>query len=90
MICDECRWHTVTEPTSFGLADFCELHKCWAFVKVDECEWLNFDLEANDTCGSCEFYLGGGDWGLACGKHYMCIPTITSKPCDDYRRKQAF
>lgn len=52
-----------------------------------KCELYNRDLSKEDVCYNCEHYMGGGDWGLACRKHYHRLPNTTSKICDDFVRK---
>lgn len=85
--CEGCRWHEITEPDSFGLTSFCRLFDEWAFSPPEECPWRDFDMEAHRVCGNCDNYLGGGDWGLACRKRYMAIPTRVSDAtkCSYYR-----
>lgn len=52
-----------------------------------KCDLYNRDLSKEDVCYNCDYYMGGGDWGLACRKHYHRLPNATSKICDDFARK---
>lgn len=52
-----------------------------------KCDFYNRDLSKEDVCYNCRYFIGGGDWGLACGKHYHMLPDATSKICDDFDRK---
>lgn len=84
--CDGCTWHEITEPTTgFNLTSMCKLFDEWHFEQPEECEWRDFDMKAHRVCGNCEHFLGGGDWGLACKKHYHALPNRVSKACDLYR-----
>lgn len=52
-----------------------------------DCEFYNRNLEEEDVCYNCSYFMGGGDWGLACSKHYNRLPNATSRICDDFARK---
>lgn len=52
-----------------------------------DCEYYNRDFSKEDVRYNCVHFLGGGDWGLACSKHYNKLPNATSRICDDFARK---
>ena len=45
------------------------------------------DLSQEDICFACQHFGGGGDWGLACHKHYHRLPEALSPKCEDFERK---
>jgi len=47
------------------------------------CHLYNKDISGYELCINCKHFLGGGDWGLACGKHYHRLPEALDKACDD-------
>lgn len=51
-----------------------------------DCEYFNYDFKFHPIkiCGNCQSYLGWGDWGLACRKHYHKLPTFLSDACEDF------
>lgn len=56
-------------------------------IQALDCEFYNRNLEEEDVCYNCSYFMGGGDWGLACSKHYNRLPNATSRICDDFARK---
>lgn len=50
------------------------------------CEYYNYDFKNHPEkiCGMCEAFLGWGDWGLSCRKHYHALPNFLSKACEDF------
>ena len=52
------------------------------------CEFFNADLSDEKICFNCKYFLGGGDWGLACSKHYHYLPEALSKACDNFCKKE--
>lgn len=47
------------------------------------CNLYNKDLSEEDICFNCKYFLGGGDWGLACAKHYHSLPVALDRMCED-------
>ena len=41
------------------------------------------DMSEEDICFNCKHFIGGGDWGLACAKHYHRLPRALDKMCED-------
>ena len=68
------------------LTHFCSLLNSWPFRLPDECEWQYFDMSAKRVCGNCIHFIGLGDWGLGCKKHYYKLPkrVTDSTKCEDY------
>ena len=52
-----------------------------------ECNCFNRDLSEYDICYNCKYYIGGGDWGLFCEKHYHHLGKFSDEPCKDYEKK---
>ena len=49
----------------------------------------NEDVVDMKICYNCMFWLGGGDWGLSCKKHYYdCNANGFEKACEDFIHKQ--
>lgn len=56
-------------------------------VKIQGCPNYNKDLSNARICLNCKSFLGGGDWGLACNKHYHKLPKALSVACEDFNKK---
>lgn len=56
-------------------------------VKANGCDYHNKDISQEKICLNCEYYLGMGDWGLACKADYYKLPESTSKACEKFNRK---
>ena len=52
-----------------------------------KCEYFNNNMSEYDICLNCKHYLGGGDWGLSCGKDYYKLVNALDKSCDEIERK---
>ena len=48
---------------------------------------LNKDLSNEPICYNCKHYLGGGDWGLSCAKHYHVLTEALHEICEDFEKK---
>lgn len=53
-------------------------------VKAQGCEHFNKDYSKEKICMNCSCFLGGGDWGLACSKHYHRLPTPLTEACESF------
>lgn len=53
-------------------------------VKTQGCEHFNKDYSQEKICMNCSRYLGGGDWGLACSKHYHRLSTPLTEACESF------
>ena len=47
------------------------------------CDCHDINLDGIDICFNCRYFGGGGDWGLACRKHYHALPKATDRMCKD-------
>lgn len=90
-ICDTCNHKCAEEEmTLFGNTARicrCDIFKNTMFnaLKIHtECEYHNVDVSEMKICLNCEHFLGGGDWGLACNKHYHRLPGPVDKACEDF------
>ena len=62
----------------------CELtNRIMVSKSAETCNLYNRDLSEEDICFNCRHFLGGGDWGLACAKHYHSLPKALDKMCGD-------
>ena len=50
---------------------------------AQSCNLYNKDMSEEDICFNCKHFIGGGDWGLACAKHYHRLPRALDKMCED-------
>ena len=50
---------------------------------MEKCDYSKVNLDGMDICLNCKHYMGGGDWGLACSKHYHALPKATDRMCKD-------
>lgn len=59
--------------------------------KEHECPCFNRDLSEYDICYNCEYYSGGGDWGLFCYHKgmYHHLGKFSDDPCEYYQKKKA-
>jgi hypothetical protein len=56
-------------------------------IAENGCAYYNVDVSQKEICMNCEYYLGGGDWGLACSKHYHRLPSATTEACKDFSKR---
>jgi len=69
----------------------CRIYHSHVFAGTTECAYFNKDVSQEKICLNCEHYLGGGDWGLSCGKNYGFIVDSTTKACGKFeKRKEAY
>ena len=54
-----------------------------------DCDYFNADLSVKDICYNCEYYGGGGDWGLFCFHKgmYHHLGKFNDPPCEYYIRR---
>ena len=52
------------------------------------CNLSYAEIENMEICFNCEYWLGGGDWGLSCSKNYYdCNSNGFRKACEQFKRK---
>jgi hypothetical protein len=70
----------------------CEVYRNYLIdstkVAQEGCEYHNRDMSEEKICMNCEYYLGGGDWGLACKADYYKLPNALSPACAKFKRKE--
>lgn len=54
---------------------------------LSTCEFRNKNVDDMKICMNCSEFLGMGDFGLSCKKHYHRTPTSTTKACEDFSKK---
>ena len=93
MKCRECQYarishfqlkNKMTESASCGLTNI--------VIHADaerDCRYFNADLSQRDICYNCQFYMGGGDWGLFCSHKdmYHHLGKFNDEPCKYYQKK---
>ena len=54
-----------------------------------QCNCFNRDLSGYDICYNCEYYIGGGDWGLFCSHKdmYHHLGKFSDEPCERFIKK---
>ena len=71
---------------------FCEIHNNQLIdsiaVSHKGCEFYNIDMSNEKICLNCEHFLGGGDWGLACDKHYHILSQPLTEACQDFNKRK--
>ena len=82
--CESCCHFLFTEKLFGQTAYRCRLTN--AFLTGKPCNLYNKDLDEYDICLNCRYFLGGGDWGLSCAKHYHRLPEALDKSCKDMER----
>lgn len=50
---------------------------------AETCKLYNVDISEETVCFNCKYFLGGGDWGLACSKDYYSLPKALDQMCED-------
>lgn len=50
---------------------------------AEKCSFYNKDMSEEDICFNCKHFIGGGDWGLSCAKHYHKLTEALNKMCED-------
>ena len=75
-----------------GFPDDDDFQKLWNIVRngtlISATELKNVPVCKAEICINCKHYRGGGDWGLACAKHYYKLPNAGSKVCEDVEWKE--
>ena len=80
--CDGCCHFISTEKFRDLTVYRCRLTR--SLLTGKPCKLFNFDLAGKLICINCQYFLGGGDWGLACEKHYYYLPEPLTNACDDF------
>ena len=57
-------------------------------VAMVGCDYHNRDMSNEKICLNCEYYLGGGDWGLSCREDYYKVPGPVSEACEKFKRRE--
>lgn len=52
-----------------------------------DCLYHNLDMIGVNICYNCEFYRGGGDWGMFCSHKdmYLHIGNFNDRPCEYFK-----
>ena len=82
--CKDCQYVLISKPSSC-----CTLtNYCVSVEKEHDCNCFNRDLSEYDICYNCEYYGGGGDWGLFCShiEMYYHLGKFLDKPCEHYKK----
>ena len=83
--CADCCHFSFTEEFYGQTAYHCRLTR--ALLSGKPCKAFNVDLSNESICINCQEFLGGGDWGLACRKHYHRLPEPLTEACEDFKKK---
>ena len=85
MDCNYCKYYQKPIPTAQNLStSMCQItHVC----NPKSCSLENDDDVADmEICFNCEYWIGGGDWGLSCMQdYYNCNTNGFEKACPLYR-----
>ena len=84
--CENCMYFTGKEEAWGQTIYQCALTN--AILTGKPCDLYNIDISKWKICYNCKHFLGGGDWGLACAKHYRYLPEALTKACEDMERKE--
>ena len=85
--CKDCQYVLIGEPYSCcTLTNLCVIADK---EQEHDCGCFNLDLSGYDICYNCEFYQGGGDWGLFCShkEKYHHLGKFSDIPCEHYKKK---
>ena len=53
-----------------------------------KCNFFNKDMSNEPICFNCKHFLGGGDWGLSCGKDYYRLVDALDLKCEKFEHKE--
>ena len=92
-LCRDCRYAQIyTFPIHGENIETCccSLTRQCTHADRDTCEYCNADLSSYEICYNCEYYLGGGDWGLSCSHKdgFYLICKFNDNACKHFKRKQ--
>jgi hypothetical protein len=89
----ECKYCHYCKVDFYGQKDklvalpFCDItHR----VNPKSCEDILSDEEVKDMeiCYNCQYWIGGGDWGLSCQKNYYdCSTNGFCEACKEFKKK---
>ena len=89
--CDNCCNKEGEEVHVFNKKEteviLCKLYKNALLNKEkmkEGCKYHQIDMSKERICMNCKSFIGGGDWGLGCEKHYYKLPVPLDKACDDF------
>lgn len=85
MNCRDCRYYQGDVKIMGRIGFQCALTRSIIFNEL--CNLINKDLSNVPICYNCKHYLGGGDWGLSCAKHYHVLTEALHEICDDFEKK---
>ena len=86
IICEKCQHYTGKSCNWGGVV----LYQCELTRSLDcrsECDWHDKDFSHDKICLNCKNYLGGGDWGLSCGKNYYRLVSALDSCIKDFEAK---
>lgn len=86
MDCNKCRYHYINDNGLYG-TDMCDIaHVCnpkFCGLTSDK------DVIKMDICYNCEYWIGGGDWGLSCEvDYYNCSANGFDEACEKFKNKE--
>ena len=78
--CKYCKYIKVYQTTMCVIS-----HK----IQPSYCDLISeAEVENMDICYNCEYWIGGGDWGLSCKKdYYNCSANGFDKACKFFNKK---
>lgn len=84
MECKDCKY--IYKDTGWNDVNVCKItHKVNPISCYIE---NNDDIEHLHICYNCQYWLGGGDWGLSCTKNYYnCSSNGFHEACEQFERK---
>ena len=85
MNCRDCKYYQGDVKIMGRIGFQCALTRKIIFSEL--CNFINKDLSNMKICYNCKHYLGGGDWGLSCAKHYHVLTEALHEGCEDFEKK---
>lgn len=89
MECVNCKYYKVDSYVFNGkeyINSMCEInHLC----NTISCNAESYEqIENENICFNCKYWIGGGDWGLSCQKNYYMTSTNGfNEACEQFERK---
>lgn len=83
MKCENCKY--LVEMSGWFTCNVCDVtHR----INPSSCTIVSDDdVKHMSICYNCQYWLGGGDWGLSCAKNYYhCSTNGFDEACDRFEK----
>ena len=87
MKCKDCKYREIHADHNLNKFNICKITHIGYIVSCGlQSDELVKDM---DICYNCQYWIGGGDWGLSCSKNYYnCSTNGFGNACSEFCRKE--